>query len=78
MVLSTEVWELNSWPVWHEAERTVLMNSLFQAIQEFKKGKVEYRVDKTGIVHLAFGQVNFTDEDLIINLMAAVVCIFFI
>lgn len=54
------------------------MNSLFQAIQEFKKGKVEYRVDKTGIVHLAFGQVNFTDEGLIVNLMAAVVCIFFI
>ncbi|URE24432.1 Ribosomal protein L1p/L10e family [Musa troglodytarum] len=43
-----------------------------QAIQEFKKGKVEYRVDKTGIVHLAFGKVNFTDEDLIVNLMAAV------
>lgn len=45
----------------------------FQAIQDFKKGKVEYRVDKTGIVHLPFGKVNFSEEDLIINLMAAVV-----
>ncbi|KAM0947787.1 putative ribosomal protein L1 [Dioscorea sansibarensis] len=43
-----------------------------QAIQEFKKGKVEYRVDKTGIVHLPFGKVNFLDEDLIVNLIAAV------
>ncbi|XP_009382597.2 large ribosomal subunit protein uL1c-like isoform X1 [Musa acuminata AAA Group] len=43
-----------------------------QAIQEFKKGKVEYRVDKTGIVHLPFGKINFSDEDLIVNLVAAV------
>ncbi|KAJ0977543.1 hypothetical protein J5N97_013017 [Dioscorea zingiberensis] len=43
-----------------------------QAIQEFKKGKVEYRVDKTGIVHLPFGKVNFPDEELLVNLMAAV------
>ncbi|THU55346.1 hypothetical protein C4D60_Mb11t05600 [Musa balbisiana] len=43
-----------------------------KAIQEFKKGKVEYRVDKTGIVHLPFGKINFSDEDLIVNLVAAV------
>ncbi|KAK8952882.1 hypothetical protein KSP40_PGU003921 [Platanthera guangdongensis] len=43
-----------------------------QAIQEFKKGKVEYRVDKTGIVHLPFGKADFPDEDLIVNLIAAV------
>lgn len=43
-----------------------------QAIQEFKKGKVEYRVDKTGIVHLPFGKANFPDEDLIENLIAAI------
>ncbi|KAK3019436.1 hypothetical protein RJ639_004507 [Escallonia herrerae] len=43
-----------------------------QAIGEFKQGKVEYRVDKTGIVHLRFGKVDFTEEDLLINLLAAV------
>ncbi|CAN4110303.1 unnamed protein product [Withania somnifera] len=43
-----------------------------QAIEEFKKGKVEYRADKTGIVHLPFGKANFSEEDLIINFVAAV------
>lgn len=43
-----------------------------QAIQEFRKGKVEYRVDKTGIVHVQFGKANFSNEDLLINLIAAV------
>jgi hypothetical protein len=46
---------------------------MFQAIEEFKKGKVEYRVDKTGIVHIPFGKVDFSEEDLITNFMAVVV-----
>lgn len=37
-------------------------------IQEFKRGKLEYRVDKTGIVHLNFGKVNFTKDQLLENL----------
>ena len=60
---------------WEEDQ--ILMDALlFQAIQEFKKGKVEFRVDKTGIVHLPFGKANFPDEDLIANLFAAIVCSF--
>ncbi|EYU27023.1 hypothetical protein ABFS82_02G116400 [Erythranthe guttata] len=43
-----------------------------QAIAEFKKGKVEFRADKTGIVHLPFGKADFSEEDLMINFLAAV------
>nr|YP_005090118.1 50S ribosomal protein L1 [Fucus vesiculosus]AVZ00638.1 50S ribosomal protein L1 [Fucus spiralis]CAX12504.1 50S ribosomal protein L1 [Fucus vesiculosus] len=38
-------------------------------LDEFKKGKLEYRADKTGIVHLSIGKSNFTDSDLLENLM---------
>nr|YP_010478464.1 ribosomal protein L1 [Chlorobotrys sp.]UVI60769.1 ribosomal protein L1 [Chlorobotrys sp.] len=38
------------------------------AVQEFKRGKLEYRVDKTGIVHINFGKINFTTKQLQENL----------
>ena len=38
-----------------------------KAVQEIKAGKIEYRVDKTGIIHLPFGKVSFPVEKLLEN-----------
>jgi large subunit ribosomal protein L1 len=48
---------------------TVTQN-LIQTINEFQKGKLEYRADKTGIVHLSFGKINFSENQLRENLSA--------
>jgi large subunit ribosomal protein L1 len=45
-------------------------NEIAQAIEEFKKGKLEYRADKAGVVHVAFGKTSFSEEDLLANLEA--------
>ena len=44
--------------------------TLETTITEFKKGKFEYKADKTGVVHVSFGKLNFTDSQLIENLQA--------
>ncbi len=43
---------------------------LAQAIAEFKAGKLEFRADRTGIVHVLFGKAAFSAEDLMVNLKA--------
>ena len=45
-------------------------STLTATLEEFKKGKFEYRADKTGIVHVSFGKSNFTNTQLIENLTA--------
>ena len=48
---------------------TVTMD-VAKAIDEIKKGKVEYRVDKEGNINVLFGKVSFTEEALVENFKA--------
>jgi large subunit ribosomal protein L1 len=43
-----------------------------QAIKEIKAGKVEFRVDKTGIIHAPVGKTSFPTEALVANAHALV------
>ncbi|HKD04706.1 MAG TPA: 50S ribosomal protein L1 [Bryobacteraceae bacterium] len=38
-----------------------------KAVQEVKAGKVEFRVDKTGIIHAPVGKTSFTSEKIVEN-----------
>ena len=43
-----------------------------KAISEIKSGKVEYRLDKTNIIHLGIGKVSFGTEKLAENYQAII------
>ena len=45
-------------------------STLQETITEFKKGKFEYKADKTGVVHVNFGKSDFAENQLIENLQA--------
>lgn len=46
-------------------------NNIGQAVKEIKAAtRVEYRTDKAGVVHMAIGKVNFSDEQLSENFKA--------
>ncbi|MEK4556084.1 MULTISPECIES: 50S ribosomal protein L1 [Jeotgalicoccus] len=48
---------------------TVTMD-VTKAVQEIKAGKVEYRAEKAGIVHVGIGKVSFSEEQLVENFKA--------
>src|SRR6266498_367036 len=43
-----------------------------KAVREVKAGKVEFRVDKTGIIHAPVGKISFTDEKLAQNAVSLI------
>ena len=47
-------------------------NDVANAIREIKAGKVEFRVDKTGVIHAPVGKVSFETEKLLENAQALI------
>lgn len=45
---------------------TVTMD-VAKAVKEVKQGKIDFKVDKTGIVHASIGKVSFTPEQMVDN-----------
>lgn len=43
-----------------------------KAVKDLKGGKVEYKVEKAGIVHMPIGRVSFSEEAILENAKAAV------
>jgi large subunit ribosomal protein L1 len=46
-----------------------------RAVQEIKAGKVEFRVDKTSIIHVPFGKSSFEEKKLVENARALVTAV---
>jgi large subunit ribosomal protein L1 len=42
-------------------------NDVAKAVKEVKAGKIDFRVDKTGIIHTSLGKLDFEDEKLVEN-----------
>ena len=50
----------------------VAADDLARAIEEAHKGRVEFKLDRTAIIHLPLGKVSFEDEKLVENLTAII------
>jgi large subunit ribosomal protein L1 len=50
---------------------TVTMD-VARAVREAKAGRVEFRVDRTGLLHVPAGKLSFSDEALLSNLAAII------
>lgn len=44
-------------------------------VKELKAGRIEYRCDKTGVIHIPMGKLNFSNEQLVENAHAAFMAI---
>jgi len=53
-----------------KAGTIVQPDDLPRAIREARQGRVEFKVDKTGNLHVPIGKVNFTNEQIMDNLSA--------
>lgn len=42
-------------------------DNIFQLVQDIKKGRIEYRIDKNGNLHTILGKLSFAEEHLLDN-----------
>ncbi|MDQ7983263.1 MAG: 50S ribosomal protein L1 [Spiroplasma sp.] len=49
------------------AKLGTVTNDVTKAINDIRKGKIEYRVDKNGNIHVILGKVSFSDSELKAN-----------
>lgn len=47
-------------------------NDVAKAVQEFKAGRIEYRADKAGVVHVPVGKASFSQQQLLENVRALI------
>ncbi|MDH4466946.1 MAG: 50S ribosomal protein L1 [Bacteriovoracaceae bacterium] len=52
-----------------------VVTDVAKAVKEQKSGKVEYRTDKTGIVHVAIGKKSFPEDKILENFKAMITAI---
>jgi large subunit ribosomal protein L1 len=50
----------------------VSMNDLPRVIEDARKGRVEYKLDKTAIIHVPVGKVSFEEKKLLENLTSII------
>lgn len=55
-----------------KAGTVVPAGNLSKVIEEARKGRVEFRLDRTAIIHVALGKVSFDNDKLLDNLTAVV------
>jgi len=46
-------------------------NDVAEIIKQLKSGRVEFKADKTGVVHMALGKLSFDTEKLVENISTA-------
>jgi len=55
-----------------KAGTVVAMDDLPRVIEDARKGRVEFKLDRTAIIHVPLGKVSFDDDKLLSNLAAVV------
>ena len=55
-----------------KSDTVVAANDLPRVIEDSRKGRLEFKLDRTAIIHVPLGKVSFEEEKLLDNLMAVI------